>query len=75
MQIGVTVQGFVESEGQLHHALTAVFLSTTGETGEVSGIVPFTTTTAQVATSVKQWILDSYGITVPTGAQVKIVGL
>lgn len=75
MQIGVTVSGFVESEGALYYALNIKFIHPSGQRGEVNGTAPFAATQAQAIAAVKQMIFDSYGVTVPTTAQVKVVGL
>jgi hypothetical protein len=75
MQIGVTVVGFMESEGALYYSLNIKFVHPSGQRGEINGTVPFAATQNQAIATAKQMILDSYGITVPTNAQVKVVGL
>lgn len=75
MQIGITVSGFTDIDGALFYALNVKFTHPSGQRGEISGSVPFNATQSQAAAAVKQWIVDTYGVTVPANAQIKIVGL
>jgi hypothetical protein len=74
MQIGVTVVGFKEIDGILFYELN-VKIPIPGVRGELTGTVPFNATIPQAQAAVKAWIKDSYNITVPPNADVKVVGL